>query len=133
MAANMVNWANLWVNWFYDAIGKYINPTRYRQIVETESLNQLTSEEPRILSEDQKHSSAVAKVQYNKRRSLEVIVKAHACLQKLQGSKSSEVDEGVQARLGCSTSSPTMLIETMEKASLSPPRKVVIPTENLRI
>ena len=38
----------------------YIHPTRYRQIVETESVNQLTSEEQRILSEDQKHSSAVA-------------------------------------------------------------------------
>ena len=70
----------------FDAIGKYIHPTRYRQIVETESLNQLTSEEQRILSEEQKHSSAVAKVHYQKRRSREVAVKAHECLQKLQGS-----------------------------------------------
>ena len=116
----------------FDAIGKYIHPTRYRQIVETESLNQLTSEEQRILSEDQKHSSAVAKVHYQKRRSREVAVKAHECLQKLQGSKGSEVDEDVQARFGGSTSSSTMSVETMEKASLSPPRKVVIPTENLR-
>ena len=116
----------------FDAIGKYIHPTRYRQIVETESLNQLTSEEQRILSEDQKHSSAVAKVHYQKRRSREVAVKAHECLQKLQGSKGSEVDEDIQARFGGSTSSSTMSVETMEKASLSPPRKVVIPTENLR-
>ena len=116
----------------FDAIGKYIHPTRYRQIVETESLNQLTSEEQRILSEDQKHSSAVAKVHYQKRRSREVAVKAHECLQKLQGSKGSEVDEDVQARFGGSTSSSTMSVETMEKASLSPPRKVVIPVENLR-
>ena len=70
----------------FDAIGKYIHPTRYRQIVETESLNQLASEEQRILSEDQKQSSAVAKVHYQKRRSREVAVKAHECLQKLQGS-----------------------------------------------
>ncbi|KAL9982723.1 hypothetical protein ACROYT_G004806 [Oculina patagonica] len=49
----------------FDAIGKYIHPTRYRQIVETQSLNQLTSEEQRFLSEDQKHSSVVAKVHYN--------------------------------------------------------------------
>ena len=115
----------------FDAIGKYIQPTRYRQIVERESLNQLTSEEQRILSEDQKHSSAVAKVHYQKRRSREVAVKAHECLQKLQGSKGSEVDEDVQARFCDSTSSSTMSVETMEKASLSPPRKVVIPTENL--
>jgi len=51
----------------FDAIGKYIHPTRYRQIVETHSLNQLTSKEQRIFSEDQKHSSAVAKVHYQKR------------------------------------------------------------------
>ncbi len=116
----------------FDAIGKYIHPTRYRQIVETESLNQLTSEEQRILSEDQKHSSAVAKVHYQKRRSREVAVKAHVCLQKLQGSKGSEVDEDLQARFGGSTSSSTMSVQTMEKASLPPPRKLVIPAENLR-
>ena len=59
-------------------------------------------------------------------------MKAHECLQKLQGSKGSEVDEDVQARFGGSTSILTMSVETMEKASLSPPRKAVIPTENLR-
>ena len=85
----------------FDAIGKYIHPMRYRQVVETESLNQLTSDEQRILSVDQKHSSAVAKVQYKNRRSREVAVKAHESLQKLQGTKGSEVDEGVRARLGC--------------------------------
>ena len=109
----------------FDAIGKYIHPMCYRQIVEMESLNQLTSK-------DQKHSSAVAKVHYQKRRLHKVAVKACECLQKLQGSKGSEVDEGVQARFGGSTSSLTLSVETMEKASLSPPRKVVIPTENLR-
>ena len=31
-----------------DATGKYIHPARYRQIVETESLNQLTCEEQRF-------------------------------------------------------------------------------------
>ena len=116
----------------FDAIGKYIHPTRYRRIVETESLNQVTSKEQSILLEDQKHSSAVAKVHYQKRRSHEVTVKAHKCLQKLQGSKGVDVDKDVQSRFGGSTSSLTMSVETMEKASLSPPRKVVIPTENLQ-
>ena len=88
----------------FDAIGKYIHPTRYRQIVETQSLNQLSSEEQRILSEDQKHSSAVAKVHYQKQRSCEVALKGHECLQKLQGVKGSEVDEDVHAKLGDSTS-----------------------------
>ena len=82
--------------------------------------------------EDQKHSSAVAKVHYQKRRSREVAVKAHECLQKLQGNKGSEVDEDVKARFGGSTCCSPLSVETMEKASLSPPRKVVIPTENLR-
>ena len=34
----------------FGVIGKYIRPTRYRQIVETQSLNQLTGKEQRILS-----------------------------------------------------------------------------------
>ena len=107
----------------FDAIGKYIHPTHYRQIVETQSLDKLTSKEQRILSEDQKHSSAVAKVHYQKQRLREVDVKAHECLQKLQGSKVSEVDEDVHARIDDSTSSSTLSVETIENASVSPPRK----------
>ena len=52
----------------FDAIGKYIHPTRYRQIVETQSLDALNDKEHRLLCEDQKHSSVVAKVHYQKRR-----------------------------------------------------------------
>ena len=102
----------------FDAIGKYIHPTRYRQIVETQSLNQLTSEEQRILSEDQKHSSAVAKVHYQKQRSREVAVKGHECLQKLQGSKGLEVDNDVNTRLGHSTSCSEPSLETVEKTGM---------------
>ena len=69
----------------FDATGKYIHPTRYRQIVETASHQQLTSNEQGMISEDQKHSSMVAKVHYQKRRSREVATKAHECLEKLQG------------------------------------------------
>ena len=61
----------------FDAIGKYIHPTHFRQIFEMQSLNELTSEEQRILSEDQKHSSTVAKVTYQKQRSREVALKGH--------------------------------------------------------
>jgi len=63
----------------FDAIGKYIHPTRYRQIVETERLNQLTSEEQRILSEDQKHRSPVAKVHYQKRRVCSIVSNVFYC------------------------------------------------------
>ena len=86
----------------FDAIGKYLHPTRYRQIVETQNLNQLISKEQRILSEDQKHSSAVAKVHYQKQRSRKVATMAQECLQKLQGAKGSEVDKEVHTRCGCS-------------------------------
>ena len=43
------------------AIGKYINPTRYRQIIETESVSNLDSNDQNILSQNQKHTSRVAK------------------------------------------------------------------------
>ena len=115
----------------FDAIGKYIHPTRYRQIVETQSLNQLTSEEQRILSEDQKHSSAVAKVHYQKQRSREVALKGHECLQKLQGAKGSEVDEDVNARLGDSTSTAEPSVEPVENVNTSP-KKDTLPKRILR-
>ena len=60
----------------YQAIGKYINPTRYRQIIETESAKHLTVEEQAIVSLDQKHTSNVAKVYYQKQRSREVAKKS---------------------------------------------------------
>ena len=121
----------------FDAIGKYIHPTRYRQIVETQSLNQLTSEEQRILSEDQKHSSAVAKVHYQKQRSREVALKGHECLQKLQGAKGSEVDEDVLARLGDSTSEAGPSVEKVQNMSSSPekdalPKRILRSHKNIR-
>ena len=115
----------------FDAIGKYIHPTRYRQIVETQSLNQLTSEEQRVLSEDQKHSSAVAKVHYQKQRSREVALKGHECLQKLQGAKGSEVDEDVHARLGDSTCEAGPSVERVQNISSSS-KKEALPKRILR-
>ena len=50
-----------------EAIGKYINPTRYRQIIETQSSEQLDPHEQDVLSKDQKHSSSVAKRFYKKK------------------------------------------------------------------
>ena len=46
----------------FDATGKYVHPTRYRQIVETASSRTLSSSAQDAISEDQKHSSVVAKV-----------------------------------------------------------------------
>lgn len=45
----------------HQAIGKHINPTRYRQIIETASSDNLPKEEQQTVSADQKHSSVVAK------------------------------------------------------------------------
>ena len=116
----------------FDAIGKYIHPTRYRQIVETQSINLLTSKEQRILSEDQKHSSAVARVHYQKQRSREVAVKAHECLQKLQGEKGSEVDKEVHTRFSDATSTVSAPVETEEPKS-APPKTDSFETKQLRI
>ena len=73
-----------------EAIGKYINPTRYRQIVETESANRLTSDEQSVISQDQKHSSAVAQRCYKKRLSREIATKGKQCMEKMLGSKRTE-------------------------------------------
>ena len=64
----------------FDAIDKYINPTRYRQIIETESSNCLDNEEQEWISEDQKHSSHVARICYQKKRSRNVALKGQGCL-----------------------------------------------------
>ena len=73
------------------AIGKFINPTRYRQIIDTESAEKRTFEEQTCLSEDQKHTSNAAKIHYQKLRSKNIAMKANFCLEKLQDlSKSSE-------------------------------------------
>ena len=113
----------------FDAIGKYIHPTRYHQIVDW--LNELTSEEQRILSEDQKHSSAVAKVHYQKQRSREVASKGHECQQKLQGAKGSEVDEDVHAKLGDPISNALPSVEKVQIISFSP-KKEALPKRILR-
>ncbi|XP_057289972.1 uncharacterized protein LOC130656435 isoform X1 [Hydractinia symbiolongicarpus] len=68
----------------YQAIGKYINPTRYRQIIETESVAHLETKEQAILSQDQKHTSQVAKVHYQKTESRNIAAKARLCMDKLR-------------------------------------------------
>ena len=70
---------------------KYINPARYRQIIETESAEKLAVDEHTCLSEDQKDTSNVSKIHYQKLSSENIAMKAKSCLEKLQGSsKSSE-------------------------------------------
>ena len=89
----------------FDATGKYVHPTRYRQIVETASSRTLSSSAQDAISEDQKHSSVVARVHYQKRRSREVASKAHAFLERLQGERGSELEMDVRSRLSENSSS----------------------------
>ena len=91
----------------FDGTGKYVHPTRYRQIVETASCKQLSSSAQSTISEDQKHSSVVARVHYQKQRSREVASKAHKCLEELHGDRGTELEMEVRSRLSDkSTSSP---------------------------
>ena len=66
----------------FDAIRKYINPTRHRQIIETESSETFEVHEQEWVSEDQKHSSNVARLHYRKKRSRDVAEKGQNCLKK---------------------------------------------------
>jgi len=69
----------------HQAIGKYIHPTRYRQIVETTSAERLSREDQDTVSEDQKHSSTVAKVFYKKKQSRNVAIEGKRCMDKMLG------------------------------------------------
>ena len=75
---------NLMSKLVYDAIGKYIHPTHYRQIIETASSHKISPHEQFWLSEDQKHSSTVARVHYKKLRSRHVAHKGQECMRKLR-------------------------------------------------
>lgn len=68
-----------------EAVGKFINPTRYRQIIETESMSRLSIEEQQIVTKDQRHSSKVAERSYRKQCSRDVATKSKQCIEKLIG------------------------------------------------
>ena len=86
----------------FQAIGKYINPTRYRQIIETESATNLDENDQATLSKDQKHTSRVAKIHYQKVDSRNLAVKAKTCLEKLRDQR--ECTASLK-RINCSTAS----------------------------
>ena len=74
----------------HQAIGKYISPTRWRMILETESGVLLSPEEQVVVSNDQKHTSVCAKMHYQKRLSRETAVKGKQCIQKIVGTRGGE-------------------------------------------
>ena len=81
------------------AIGKYVHPTRYRQIVETSSSERLSPEEQEIISADQKHSSNVARLSYKKKESRKVAVRGKECMKKMLASSMLESTVEVQTLL----------------------------------
>ena len=56
----------------------------------------LNVEEQHAVSEDQKHSSNVARVHYQKLRSRDVALKARMCMENLRGRKGKEMDSCVE-------------------------------------
>ena len=89
----------------HSAIQKFIHPTRYRQIIETASSDLLTQEEQEIISQDQKHSSEVAKTYYKKKLSRYVAQKGKSAMEKLTGT----------SRVNCNDAI-TKVIESLNKA-----------------
>ena len=69
----------------HQAIGKHITPTRYRQIVESESVTRLSPSKQKIINKDQKHSSYVAKRCYQKKLSREIAEEGHGAMTELVG------------------------------------------------
>ena len=67
------------------AIGKYVHPTRLRQIVESTSNDRLTPAEQEAVTADQKHASYVAQRSYKKKLSRDVASKSKECMGKMLG------------------------------------------------
>ena len=78
---------------------KYIHPTRYRQIVETTSAERLTREEQEIISEDQKHSSTVAKIHYKKKQSRTIALQGKQCMDKMIGKARNDSNDSISGIL----------------------------------
>ena len=70
-----------------EAIGKHITPTRYRAIVESESVERLPKDKQMIISHDQKHTNVVARKHYQKKLSREVAEEGAAAMRELVGTE----------------------------------------------
>ena len=116
----------------FDATGKYVHPTRYRQIVERARTRHLSSSAQSTVSEDQKHSSVVAKFHYQKQRSREVASKAHKCLKKLHGDKGTELETEVCSRLSDKSTSSQEHSAEKSDSSLTDEDETITKTQYAR-
>lgn len=69
----------------HEAIQRHITPTRYRAIVESESVERLDPDQQAVITQDQKHSSFVAKRFYQKKLSRSVAVEGLNAMRELVG------------------------------------------------
>ena len=99
----------------HQAIGKHINPTRYRQIVETESSERLTLQEQQYISEDQKHSSIVAKINYKKKVSRQVAIEGKKCMDKMTEKSRAPTQDLMQAFKNIDSSFDPSVLATSQR------------------
>ena len=83
----------------YEAIGCHINPTRWRQLVETAADENLNEGEKSVVADDLKHSSGVAKRCYRKRRSEETARNGKELVNMIRGAGAEEHTTEMAIRL----------------------------------
>ena len=105
------------------AIGKYVHPTRLRQIVETASSERLTTTEQEAVSADQKHNSHVAQRSYKKRLSREVAAKGKECMGKMLG----QARDNATAELSQILVESAQNMEAIDETVLSRTRELLTP------
>ena len=117
----------------HQAIEKYVNPTRYRQIIESESASCLTPDEMDTVSKDQKHSSYVAKRIYQKKLSRDVATQGRSCMQKIVGEERDAHTKEIASIINGSLSSDSMIRATEEDPCTSNSSPVIDVEEIMSI
>ena len=117
----------------HQAIEKYVNPTRYRQIIESESASCLTPDEMDTVSKDQKHSSYVAKRIYQKKLSRDVATQGRSCMQKIVGKERDAHTKEIASIINGSLSSDSMIRATEEDPCTSNSSPVIDVEEIMSI
>ena len=62
-------------------------------------MKNLSREEQDVVTKNQKHSSVVARVHYQKQHSRDIAQKGQECMKKLQGVRGEQVEQYIQSKL----------------------------------
>ena len=116
------------MNLVYSATGKCIYPTRLRQIIETERSTHLSAEQQAFVSENQKHTSAVARIKYKKVCLRDVAAKAKEALATIGKTSALSLSPSASS-VSEDNSTTTANIKTEEEADAtkSSPRPKKVP------